>query len=84
MKKRGIALCGIGLFVIGLLLLLNASKIGINIANSAVQAEGGVMDTEQFYFIMKSNTLSYQIAGALMALLGGAASIVFGFDTFRG
>lgn len=83
MKKRIVTLCGIGLFIMGLLVLFNATNIGVNIANKAIQAYGGSMDTEEFYFIMKSHTLSYQIGGAIIALVGGLSSILIGYINIK-
>ena len=66
------------LFLVGIVLLFSAGEIGQQIGSAAIRANGGSMDTEQFYMIIKSSTLSWQLAGAILSLLGGIGGIVFG------
>lgn len=66
------------IFVIGIVILMCASNLGVLAGSAAIQANGGSMDTEQYYMIMKLSTVSYQIAGAILSSIGGLGSIVFG------
>ena len=64
------------LFVVGIILLLAAPNLGIAAADHAIQANGGSMDTEKYYFIMKSTALSCQIGGAICAFPGGLGAVL--------
>lgn len=57
-------------------MIFNAPNIGMDKANQVIQAYGGSMDTEKYYFIMKSNTLSYQIGGGICSLVGGIGALL--------
>lgn len=62
---------GVILFAIGIVLILCAADIGRELAHHAIQANGGSMDTEEFMFIMRSKTLSFQLAGTVCSVVGG-------------
>lgn len=81
-KKLNIAqtVC-LALFMVGIILLFSATKIGVSAAENAIQANGGSMDTEMFYLIMKSTTLSYQIGGAVCSLIGGIGMVLFTYKS---
>ena len=81
MKKRNTFIIAISLTitVIGIILLMNATSIGVDIAHQALRDNGGGMDTEQFHLIMNSSIRSYQILGAVLSAVGGLGSIVFGY-----
>lgn len=76
-KVLGVA--GVIIFVIGMVLALNSVNIGMDAASVAIQEAGGSMDTEQFYFIMQSTANAYLVCGAVSALIGGLAAIIFGY-----
>lgn len=75
LKKHTAMLCAV-LFVVGLLLLLNAVYIGRGAASAALMRNGGMMDTEEYQFIMRSQTLGFQLAGTVCALLGGFGTLL--------
>ncbi len=76
-KSRRIVIgVGVLLFVVGFIMLLSATNIGIDMANDAIKTNGGSMDTEMYYLIMHSSTLSLQIAGAVGSLFGGVATLM--------
>lgn len=77
-KENWFVVVGVLLFVVGIIVLFNGTNIGIDIANKALHANGGSMDTEMYHFIMKSSALSYQIGGGIFAFIGGASTIIFG------
>lgn len=72
---------GMILFVIGLVLIFCASNIGRELAYHAIQANGGSMDTEEYMFIMKSQTLSFQLAGTVCSIVGGIGASIFGYKS---
>ena len=80
--KWAVAL-GIALFALGLIVLFNGTNIGIGLARQALWANGGTLDTEEYYFIMRSNTLGYQLGGAVVSAIGGACAIVFGRKSMK-
>ncbi|GEM_PF-4701772 len=81
MKKKTVIL-SLSLFIcfVGLMMIFNATTLGCNYANRALSSAGG-MDTEQFYFLMKSGAVSFQLGGVVTALLGGTAAMIFGSKT---
>lgn len=80
-KENWFVVVGILLFVIGIIVLFNGTNIGMGIAEKALQTNEGLIDTEKYHFIMKSNALSCQIGGGIIALIGGISAIVFGNKT---
>lgn len=81
--KRTMVIVGILLFVIGILVLFNGANIGLFLAEKAIHANGGSMDTQQYHFIMESNTLSYQLGGAIIAIIGGICAVLFGYKSVK-
>ena len=45
-------------------------------AQNAINANGGSMDTEMYYWIMQSNARSFQMGGAIVSALGGLVTIL--------
>ncbi|KAI4447851.1 hypothetical protein C823_002370 [Eubacterium plexicaudatum ASF492] len=76
--KRNIMVVGILCLIAGLLVIFNASNIGMSIAHKAMNDNGGSMGTQMYYNIIQSNTLSYQLAGTVIAIVGGVCAVVFG------
>lgn len=74
-----LSVVGLGVFVIGIVILLNAANIGIDSANVAVQNAGGSMDGDRYSYIMTSTTTAYMICGAIVSAIGGLAAVVFGY-----
>lgn len=69
---------GVILFVIGIILMFCATNIGRELAYHAIQANGGSMDTEEYMFIMKSQTLSFQLIGVVCSIVGGIGALFCG------
>jgi hypothetical protein len=64
------------LFVLGVALVLSSTSIGLSAAQTAIQNNGGSMDTMQFEFIITSTTQNYQIVGGALALLAGLGALL--------
>ena len=64
------------LFVLGVALVLSSTSIGLSAAQTAVQNNGGSMDTMQYQFIITSTTQNYQIVGGALALLAGLGALL--------
>ncbi len=75
-KVQIFTVIGIVLFIAGLTLLIGAANLGMEAASRAIQANGGSMETDKYYFIMESVTRSYQIAGAICSLVGGLGMVL--------
>jgi hypothetical protein len=71
-----IVIVGLLLFVAGGILLFNATNIGVSLARKAIQNNGGSLNTEEYYLILKSNTLSYQLGGTILSIIGFCTAIV--------
>ena len=39
------------------------------------------MDTEEYMFIMKSQTLSFQLVGTVCSIVGGIGVLLFGYKS---
>lgn len=85
MKQYSKVICVIGTIfcVVGIVVLLNAVNFGMDAANTAIQNNGGSMDTERFYYIMQSTANAYLVGGAIVSVIGGLASIVFGYQAVK-
>lgn len=77
-KKRAWTIGGAVLLIAGLALVLSATNLGIQAADRAIWANDGVMDMEQYRFIMESSARSYQITGMVCALIGGVGALLSG------
>ncbi|MEN6594853.1 MAG: hypothetical protein ABFC31_07920 [Clostridiaceae bacterium] len=64
------------LFVLGVALVLSSTSIGLSAAQTAVQNNGGSMDTVQYQFIITSTTQNYQIVGGAIAILSGLGALL--------
>lgn len=77
--ERMMTAIGICLFVAGMIVLFNGTNIGMFLANQTLSANGGSMGTEKYYFIMESNTLSCQLGGTVLSIIGGISTVIFGY-----
>lgn len=73
-KRKKDSLHKSGGFAVGMVILLFATSIGTGITHSLLQRLGG-MDTSEYEIILKANILTYQIAGGVLAFLGGLGFI---------
>lgn len=78
---RTTMIVGAILFIIGIILIFGATDIGRELAYHAIQANGGSMDTEEYMFIMKSQTLSFQLVGTVCSIVGGIGVLLFGYKS---
>lgn len=86
MKKRFILtslIIMIGLFIGGLVLLLNSTSIGQNEGQRVIQANGGSMDTQQYYQVINSTTENYKTAGMIVSLIGGFGLLLSGYGLYK-
>lgn len=77
MNKK-IMIVGVILFLAGIVLILAAPNIGIVMADHAIQSRDGALDSDTYYYIMKSSALSCQMAGAVCSLAGGIGAALSG------
>lgn len=74
--KKVLFTVGSILFIAGIMILLSAVNFGLETAQNAIQANGGTMATEEYYWIMQTNTLSFQLLGSILSVLGGLLTIL--------
>ena len=74
--KRMVLVVGAISLVIGMIVLFSATNFGLAMAQNAINANGGSMDTEMYYWIMQSNARSFQMGGAIVSALGGLVTIL--------
>lgn len=58
-------------FAIGLILILSSGAIGQYMGDSAIQSNGGSMDTSQYERIIDGNATNFRTVGMALALVGG-------------
>ncbi len=61
---------GVILFVIGVILLMSSTSLGLVIAHNTIISNGGAMDTQMYYWILQSNALNFRILGTILAVVG--------------
>ena len=71
------------MFIIGLVLIFSAPTIGRNAGNAAIRNNGGGMDTNQFERIIDGTTVSYQMGGLVISLVGGFGLLVSGYTLYK-
>lgn len=71
------------MFVIGIIFIFSASSIGRNAGNKAIIQNGGQMDTNQFQKIIDETTISYQMGGFVISLVGGIGLLLSGYVLYR-
>lgn len=71
------------LFVLGLILVLASTSIGLKTAQAEIQRNGGSMDTAMYQYILNSAAESYRIAGAILALISGVGILLAGMESYR-
>jgi len=70
-------------FILGLVLTLLSTSIGISAARAALMNNNGSMDTMMYEYIMSNTALSYSIVGAILALISGFGALLAGFATYK-
>ncbi len=69
-------------FIIGLVLTLLSTSIGISAGRAALMNNNGSMDTMMYEYIMSNTALSYSIVGAILAMISGVGALLAGFATY--
>lgn len=73
----------VGLFIFGLILLFNSTNLGQDAGSTAMRANGGFMDTQQYNYIISSTTENYRTAGMVISLVGGFGTLLSGYGLYR-
>lgn len=74
LKKTVIALGMI--FTIGVIMILVATQYGIMTASRIIDRQGGNLDLNYYYLIVKSNALSFQIIGTILSTISGVGALL--------
>lgn len=75
-SNKAFLVVGVLFFIIGVIALFNRTNFGAAMAQGAINNNGGSMNTQELYWIKQSNTLGFQIFGAILSVLGGFSSIL--------
>lgn len=70
-------------FILGLVLTLLSTSIGISAARAALMNNNGSMDTMMYEYIMSNTALSYSIVGAILALISGVGALLAGVAAYQ-
>ena len=73
----------VAVFILGLVLTLLSTSIGISAARAALMNNNGSMDTMMYEYIMSNTALSYSIVGAILALISGVGALLVAFVTYQ-
>ena len=71
------------LFIGGLIMIFNSTSVGNGKGQSAIQANGGSMDTQQYLSIINSTIENYRTAGAVISLVGGLGVLLSGYGVYK-
>lgn len=86
MRKKFIitsSLITLVLFISGLTMIFKSTDLGQSKGFSAMQANGGSMDTQRYYGIINSTSENYRSAGAIISLVGGLGMILSGIGLYK-
>ncbi|GEM_PF-6419991 len=83
LASKTVFLVLIVVFIIGLVLTLSSTSIGISAGRAALMNNNGSMDTMMYEYIMSNTALSYSIVGAILALISGVGALLVGFATYK-
>lgn len=70
-------------FIVGMILIFSSAAIGQGMGRSAMQANGGSIDTRVYERIIDTNTLNYRTAGAIISLIGGFGVLLSGYAVYK-
>ena len=65
-------------FVIGVILILTSAAIGNSMGQSAIESQGGTMDTAQYHRIIDENTANFRSVGLVISIVGGIGFLMSG------
>lgn len=71
------------LFVLGLVLVMTSTAIGLSTAHAELVKAGGSMDTTLYNYVMTSTAESYRIVGAILSLISGVGVLLAGVANDR-
>jgi hypothetical protein len=71
------------LFIGGLIILFSSTAIGQRVGHRELQANGGSMDTTQYYNIINSTTENFRTAGMVISLVGGLGVLLSGYGVYK-
>lgn len=71
------------LFIGGLIILFSSTAIGQRVGHRELQANGGSMDTTQYYNIISSTTENFRTAGMVISLVGGLGVLLSGYGVYK-
>lgn len=71
------------LFIGGLVLLFSSTKIGQEAGHTAIQANGGSMDGQQYNYVINSTSENYRTGGMVIALVGGFGVLISGYELYK-
>jgi len=71
------------LFVLGLVLVLTSTAIGLSTAHTEITKNGGSMDTTLYNYIMTNTAENYRIVGAILALISGIGILLAGVSGYK-
>ena len=74
----GILVVLVLLFVLGLVLVLTSTSIGLSTAHTEAMKNGGSLDTTMYNYIMTNTAENYRIVGAILALISGVGILLAG------
>lgn len=79
----GILVVLVLLFVLGLVLVLTSTAIGLSTAHTELTKAGGSMDTTLYNYIMTNTAENFRIVGAILALISGVGLLLAGIANDR-
>ena len=79
----GIIVVLVLLFVLGLVLVLTSTAIGISTAHTEAVNNGGSLDATLYDYIMTNTAANYRIVGAILALISGIGILLAGVANYR-
>lgn len=71
------------LFVSGFVLILRSTSMGQSYGQKVIHANGGSMDTEQYYGVINHSTENYRIVGILISMVGGVGILLCGCGIYK-
>jgi len=60
-----------GIFVVGLIILMNSTNLGENEISNIMRHNGGSMDTDKYLIYLEQSIIEYRFVGAILSIVGG-------------
>lgn len=71
------------LFACGLYILTSSVNIGQSKGQRVIAANGGSMDTQQYYGVINNTTENYRIGGIIISVTGGVGVLLTGCGIYE-